>query len=212
MMKAVFWGVLAFSVSGHLAGAATFNVENFNLKLRYDGTAISDLFIISDEPGEAFVDIAPGEFDYGIAEYSHLSIGDVVSLTATIAFPVPEPIVSGGMPNGASSSACDLGGRDCSGINYATRGADDFTAAIYDYDILTVPLTVGSVVDHFFWGEGRDLIETEYGQIGYASQHAYFTVLEVVNQPAPVPLPAGALLLPAAVGTLGLLRSRRRAA
>ncbi|MBK4217239.1 VPLPA-CTERM sorting domain-containing protein [Paracoccus caeni] len=213
LIKASLAGCLALGLTCQVAGAATFNIENFDILLRYDGTSISRLIgTLHENPADTFeMNIDQGQYDYDVAEYTHLQIGEIVSFKATISFPVPEPDVTGGLGNGGSASVCEIGRRDCTDVNYTSRRPDSVFIAVGDSAMIDVPLTIGSQTSHYFWGLGMPSIVNNLGTFNYADQHAYFTVVDIIDQPAPIPLPAAALMLPAAIGGFAFFRRRKSA-
>lgn len=211
-LRLVGAGVLAAITISHGAQAAT--IENYNLKLRYDGTIYYDATVY-DAAGETLFEGSTNSFvePWGLPTRYDLTAGDIVGFTASIYVPDdPSTEVSPGN-NGGYLISCTLAGQDCRG---ATQTYPGLQFAYGD----SVEVS-GSAREGGFFGIGEWLDNQRYTLAwgGTAELWTRFTVFTVVESlpvepvdPAPVPLPAGAALLPAALGGLALIRRRRKKA
>lgn len=201
-------GALIAAISGSGASAVTYN---HNLRLQYNGTTFDDVLIIADDDTEFFFDeIGPGENVYGIPEpIPGLTIGDIVTFKASLVRPpdADDDNLGTGEGNGGFANYCFIGSYSCLPVDFVLESIGN-SIGFGDDDKLQYigHAIVGASFQRGFWSGGAEFIPEVPGyQLGaYEYSTVDFTVL------APIPLPAGALLLPAALGCLILLRRRRQ--
>lgn len=215
MIKGFLMAAVAAAGVASAADAAT--VVSYDIDLRYEGTTYLD---VTFSPWDAdledvHLDVMPleGNTFGATGRYGHLSVGSIVKFVAEVIYtedPFDTDTWLGIFDNGGRTLSCTLAGVSCGQIIMAFPGP---TFSLYDWDMTGIEgsLIYGDSFSHWFWGPE---VPNQYlpGGIFYAwFETAYFSVV-AVNQPAPVPLPAGALLLPAALAGFGLMHRRKKAA
>ncbi len=208
--------VLCVLAASLCATAASSAPVLFDLTLRFDGRSYGDVEIRNPGNDVLFsgnwLDEAGDQ--WGLPRMFDFTSGDTVSFKAEVEL--------GDSPESNVLVSCTLGNVDCGGANLVEVYNDSF-----DFDLsygdasppdgvaawlygLTTP---GEAVtfDLFAFAYFSDW--TQSGDwASWRIQRANFTVLENnIPAPAPIPLPVPALLLPAGLGCLALLRRRRGA-
>lgn len=203
---------------GQAAEAATYTEATYNLFVRYEGTAFSDVSfhpIAHDHYGFDGKDIQADDTSLGLKSYLFgiPTIGTIFQFAVTVMHPdVPFHVPYYG--NGGYTPACQLGPWGCTATDQTEISPGGFSLA-YDDDWWTsVDAQVGSSFEVNF-SSTHSPTQTPYVTADgnhwywYDYETSYFTVL-AVDAPAPVPLPATAALLPLGIGALAVLRKRRK--
>lgn len=202
------------------ADAAT--VVNYDLWLRYEGTAFEDVFYASTDPESNYYvegDFAADAMLPGMKShlFGSIAIGDIIHMMMRIVHPeVPDDndLVHG---NGGRTPICKIGAWSCVKTNYTSAAGfsgwpneDVFTIAYEDIWYLTGETSIGSHITANFWTGAADFpFTSDDGRYWYWYDYE-FSNFTVVPPPSPVPLPATVALLPLGVGALALMRRRRR--
>lgn len=201
-------GALLAAIAGSSASAATYN---HNLRLLYNGTTFDDVLIIADDDTEFYFDeLGPGENIYGIPEpIPGLTIGDIVTFRASLVRPpdADDDKLGTGEGNGGYANSCFIGSFSCLPVDFVLERTGNSIGFGDDDKIQYIGHAIaGASFQRDEWAHSAGFIPEvpgyEWG--GYEFSNVNFTVL------APIPLPAGALMLPTALGCLILLRKRRK--
>lgn len=196
------------AVLGFAQAAQAATIVDYDFKLRYEGTAFYDVVIAQPgvDPDPLFIgSIGVRDYNWGLpGVYHHLPIGAHVRFTASVFYP-GEPVTwTEQYDNGGSVSECSLAGVAC-GATRTELTEDGFVLGISDHTDIQKS---GNALHVTYWGRYHFGENYDYGLMRtYDIQTAYFTILD---EPAPVPLPASAGFLAAAMGGLAMLRRRRR--
>lgn len=203
---------------GSAAEAATYTSVSYDMFVRYDGTAFTDVDyypIAHDHYSFENKDISAGDTSLGLK--SHLfglpAIGTIFQFTVNILHPdIPYHVPYYG--NGGSTPVCQLGPWNCTATDQTNISANSFSLAYDDDWWMSVNAQEGSTFEvglsAIYSGVQTPLITADgMHMYWYDYETSYFTILGV-SQPAAVPLPATAALLPLGLGALAMLRRRRR--
>lgn len=204
-------GVVAACMIGHSAAAAT--IENYNLSLRYDGTIYLGTSVF-DADGDLLFAGNVNSFDdpWDLPQlYPGLAAGDVVGFTASISVP-QDP--AAGINNGGYLIDCAIAGGECLPASSTYPGLRWTFGNLYEVDG-----SGGRVGDFFGIGEWLNDVRLDLADGRWATTLMRFSIFTITESrpyeppvdPAPVPLPAGAMLLPVALGGFALIRRRRKA-
>ncbi|GHG11266.1 VPLPA-CTERM sorting domain-containing protein [Paracoccus aerius] len=201
------------------AEAATYTAVDYDLYLRYEGTAFSDLVAYDqwDLDNTYSSPYYPAEdplnLDISNKMFPSLAIGDIVRFIATIVFPEDPDQLLGQYDNGGRAPVCAIGKTSCTNTTeaYPKGPYDAFDIRYSDLIMITGSTQVGSAFTYnqAYPGDWA----SDDGRWSYHAWYsaAKFTVVEIVDTPAPVPLPATAALLPLGIGALATMRKRRKA-
>lgn len=214
---------LAFVTAAFVGSAADAStVTSFHLKLRYEGTYYSDGWIVQDEAEageswESFDRIQADGYRLGMPVYDpKLQPGEKTSFKATLTIPDDPDQVIDYFDNGGRASHCKLGHLDCSvGVTSTSP-----TSILWgEYQSLNFQPVVGSTLSFLYnLDYTGSTLSLDWGTVIFHNRWADFTVTDVIQPKrptastldiAPVPLPAGAALLPLGLAALALVRKRR---
>lgn len=199
----------ALTVLACQAQAAT--VHEYNIRLQYNGTSFRDARYAPADTidwTESF-NLPVGDTSVGFTSYIFpgLQTGDVTSFTATVIFPEDQDMLIDIYDNGGRADNCRLGPWDCSAAKMTYLHEDRVALLYSDLWMLHLDRQGGRnlSVTYNFGYYMTDYRTTDDGLYDYyyLTETSYFTI-------TPIPLPASAALLPIGVGTLFLLRQRRR--
>lgn len=189
------------------AEAAT--TVNYDLWLRYEGTSLYDLSYYEIDGSNEYEEAnytADATTPFKPVKFGDLITGAMIRFTATVEYPDPPTSFTE-----TTISPCQLGAEDCTYFNYANMNQDG-RIRLYnffgDYMLSGYP-TAGGTLSYWFdsFGTVEDRTTAD-GVYKYRTrgETANFTVV----QPAPVPLPVTAALLPVGLGALAMMRKRRK--
>lgn len=130
--------------------------------------------------------------------FADFAIGDLLRFSARIQ---PEATIP--------ASTCQLGPYDCSAASEAELAGDDFGLFFGVSEALTGSLLEGGSIIYAFLPEPVSfaVLESGFGA-SWTLWRASFTVVDILPQPASIPLPASALLIPTALAGLQFIRRR----
>lgn len=202
--SALFAGLFLATAASSVSAAS---VQNIDLKLSYGGNSYFNAIVLN--PQSQTVLFSGDRLDqqadvWGLPRLFAFAVGEVLRFTARIDTDL------------GVVQSCNLGGLDCAtgatldpnpqsplSIFYGSTGL--FSGGLVVGDSLTYDV-IPSIdpVDRF-------AAATQTGDFAaWFVWRGNFTVVEEVVQPAPIPLPASALLLPVALAGLGLMRRRQK--
>lgn len=184
------------------APASAASIQNIDLRLQFDGNSYFDATVTDMAGQPLFADDVLTQADdvYGLPRLFNFGLGQVLRFTAALDFEGASRVLS-----------CNLGGLDCA------------TGSDLDSD-RTFPLSIFYGQSGWFYGDlaVNSILRFDFAQFATNIQtvsgdlaswsvgRGEFTVLaDLPPQPAPIPLPAGMLLLPAGIGALAMLRRRK---
>lgn len=202
---------------GSAAGAATFTTIDYDLYLRYEGTAFQNLIAYDrwnnwDAYSTPYYPIEdPLGLNVPNQKFPGLAIGDIARFIATIVFP-DDPKWIDLYDNGGRAPVCSIGKTSCTDISeaYFKGPYAGFSVSYSDRVVITGSTQVGSVFQYsHLYPENWTSDDGRWLYYAWTTS-ALFTVVQIVDTPAPVPLPATAALLPLGIGALALMRRRRR--
>lgn len=220
MIKSAVLAAVAVVGIGAAAEAAV--IRDYDIYLRYEGTAFSDIvyFDIMNPDGEIIEgdtdrdEMLPGTRSFLLGD---LVIGQIINLKAKIVHPdFPEPEGLNG--NGGRTPDCIFGSWNCSASNFTgsdfngTPPDEDFLFAYADIWYVQGSSILGSKVAVNFWsGATSDRYTSTDGRFEWFSgeENSYFEVVAAPDM-SPIPLPASAALLPLGIGALAMIRKRRK--
>lgn len=216
----------AVMVAGVGAADAATVVKEYNLHLRYEGTAFYDAFYSQyDSEGNYeetihLGDVAVGEAPSWMKSYDFpdLTPGSIIGFIATIIFDDEVTFDEGGFALSGSAPVCRIGTVSCIGMNYnqLSESGVDLNIKPEGNMWLSFNPAVGGDFEFGRWmyemPKPHRAVENGITYIYYSEmQLSNFTVVSAADI-APVPLPASAALLPLGIGALAFLRKRRRSA
>jgi len=203
-LSAVFAGLVLATAASSVSAAS---IQNIDLRLSYGGGSYFNAVVLN--PTSQTILFSGDRLDqkddvWGLPRLFAFAVGEVLRLTARIDTDL------------GIVQSCSLGGLDCAmgatldpnpqsplSLLYGSTGLFSGGLSVGDsltYDV--IPST--DPLDRFVSATGTGDLAAWFVWRGN------FTVVEEVVQPAPIPLPASALLLPGALAGLGLLRRRQR--
>lgn len=190
------------------SGANSSTIRDIDLKLSFDGHSYYDVTVTGVDGTPLFSGDRLDEADdeWGLPRLFYFALGETVSLTARLRG-------TDGISDPGEALTCILGERyDCGNADLVELGDDRFDL-FYGATTWFRGVTVlgGLVLFDIYYPELTTDQRTQSDDIAsWSVWRASFTVLENTPVPAPIPLPVPALLLPAGLGCLALLRGRRR--
>lgn len=197
-------------------GQAEAATVNYDIDLRYLGTRFVDVDFAphGQEDGVSLAELQLEGNPFGVTgRYSHLSSGDIVKFVAEVAY-TDDPYNTDTWPssfdNGGRAYSCSLAGVACEPIMQAFPG-EPFMLFYWDVSEYYGSLVEGSIFTHSLWDPMVPRQDTGTGYFYAKAEFAEFEVVRV-NQPAPVPVPLSAALLPFGLGAFAVMRKRRRPA
>lgn len=211
MIKSAVLAAVAVVGIGSAAGAATVTTESYNFHLRYDGTVYEGFeyydLIEQVELSASYVPIGAAPTWLKPQKFASLSIGDIIQFSAIINY-LSSPIYDSNFGNGGTAPICQIGPVSCTDTNMtAKHGNDEIVLGSSDVVTISTNAKIGGFLSYSNWTL-PNLYTAENGRYYYGTsfEDARFTIV----QPAPVPLPASAALLPFGLGALAMMRKRRR--
>jgi MYXO-CTERM domain-containing protein len=199
--KVVLFGTALTVGTGQTAEAAT----TVSFKLRYEGTVLDRATIFDtgteDLLWDGVLDVEGSPWELPTL-YHGAKKGDIFEAYAEIE-------EAGDEDGGYIAPVCDVGGFDCS----KTGGWDRYISTD-PFSVTTDAFMVvqyGSSLTVTNWGEHHLAGFSFFGD-GYRGFTDSIVTTFTIIDPAPVPLPTTAALLPMGLGALALMRRRRRSA
>ncbi len=184
------------------APASAASIQNIDLRLQFDGNSYFDA-TVTDMAGQTLFTgdvLTQAEDVYGLPRLFNFGLGQILRFTASLDFEGTGSVLS-----------CNLGGLDCA-IGADLDSDRTFPLSIFygEAGWFYGDLAVNSIL-RFDFAQFATNIQTASGDLAsWNIGRGEFTVLaDLPPQPAPIPLPAGMLLLPAGIGALAMLRRRK---
>lgn len=185
---------------GSMASAAS--IQNIDVRLSFTGHSYFNAFVQDSLGNPLFQGDVLEQADdvWGLPRLFDFAMGQILSLTATIDHAAPGGVLT-----------CDLGGLDCAENAMLDPAPTDPLSIFYgSTGWFRGGLTPGSTLLYDL-GQFFVNVPTESGDLAtWLVLRGEFAVLDDLPQPAPIPLPASALLLPAGLAGMVMLRRRQK--
>lgn len=185
---------------GSMASAAS--VQNIDVRLSFVGHSYFNAFVQNNSGNPLFQGAVLEQADdvWGLPRLFDFAVGQILRLTATIDHDARDGVLT-----------CDLGGVDCAQNAMLDPTPTDPLSIFYGSNgWFHGDLTLGSTLLYDL-GQFFVKVPTESGDLAtWFVLRGEFAVLDDLPQPAPIPLPASALLLPAGLAGMAMLRRRQK--